>query len=135
MSAANVEIARAAIDAWNRGDVDAMLAKAAPEFEFVPAIATVVEGGIVRGEDAFRSFFENLGETWESFRIEPNEYRDLGDRVLALGRVQAKGRGSGLELDQPWAILLTLREGEYVRIDSFLDHNAAIAAAEDREAA
>ena len=135
MSAGNVELAREAYDAWMRGDFDAMETMVAEDLEFVPAVAAGVEGGSVRGRDEVLRFFENLDETWETFRVEPDEFRAVGGRVLMVGHVRAKGRGSGLELDQPMLSVVWFREGKIARMQSFLDEAAALEAAEHEVAA
>jgi ketosteroid isomerase-like protein len=129
VSANNVELARQGLEAWNRGDVDAMLEMSSSELEFVPAVAAGVEGGSVRGEDEFRRFVTGLTETWESFVLEGEEFRDLGDHVLVVGRVRAKGRGSGVQLDEPISSVIWFRDGKIQRMHSFLDQEAALSAA------
>ena len=43
-------------------------------------------------------------ETWRAFRLLAGEFRDLGDRVLVLGRQEARGRGGGVQVDTPWGV-------------------------------
>jgi ketosteroid isomerase-like protein len=129
MSKPKVQVVSDALDAWNRGDVDAMVEDTSPDFEFVPAIAAGVEGGSVRGPDEFRQFFRDLEETWETFRLEPEEFREIGDQVLGVARLKAKGRGSGVELDQPVFAVTWFRDGKRVRTQTFLEESAAIEAA------
>ena len=69
-------------------------------------------------------------QTWN---LEAEEIRDFGDQVLVLTRVRAKGRGSGLELDQPLAHLFEFRAGLVCRAETFLDRDEAAAAAERRK--
>ena len=106
-----------------------MLKTATPDFEFVPAIAATVEGGSVQGHDEFRRFFADLEETWETFRIEVDELREVGDRIMGIGRLTARGRASELELDQPIYTVLWFRGDRVARMQSFLDREAADAAA------
>ena len=135
MSEADVELARRAYAYWAAGDVDALIENATPDFEFIPAIAASVDGGSVKGPSEFRRFWADLQETWETFRIDLDEFRDFGDRVLGVGRLTAKGRGSELELDQPIYSVVRFREGKVARMQSFLDESAALEAAEGRSAA
>jgi ketosteroid isomerase-like protein len=131
MSKENVQLAREAYDAWfGGGDLNAAEAMTTDDLEFVPAVAAGVEGGSVRGRDEVRAFFENLNEIWETFHVEPGEFREVGDQVLMLGRVTAKGRGSGLELDQPMFSVIWFSDGKIARMQSFLDEGAALATAE-----
>jgi ketosteroid isomerase-like protein len=135
MSETNVELAQRAYAYWAAGDVDAMIENATPDFEFIPAIAAGVEGGSVKGPGEFRRFWADLQETWETFRVDVDEFRDFGDRVLGIGRLTAKGRGSELELDQPIFSVASFRHGKVARMQSFLDESAALEAAEGRAAA
>jgi ketosteroid isomerase-like protein len=130
MSEAKLELARAGIDAWNDRDLDWLRENSTESFEFIPAVAATVEGGSVRGVEGLARFLEEVDESWESFRIEPGEFELIGETVLSRGRVIAKGRGSGLELDQPIGSVLAF-EGEKVsRLQSFLDPDEARKAAE-----
>jgi ketosteroid isomerase-like protein len=134
MSEANVELARRGFERWTARDVEGLIELSTPDFEFVPAIAASVEGGSVKGPDEVRRFFVDLNETWETFRIEAAEFRDLGDRVMTIGRLVAKGRGSEVELDHPIYSVIWIRDGRFARMQSFLDRDSAeTAAAEPAE--
>jgi ketosteroid isomerase-like protein len=106
-----------------------MLAASTSDFEFIPAIASGVEGGVVRGPDEFRRFFADLDETWETFRLEAEDLREVGERVLTRARVLAKGRASGIELDQPIFSVCSFQDGKLSRMHTFLDETAAVEAA------
>ena len=135
MSDARIELAGQGVDAWNRRDLDWLRRNATADFEFVPAVAATVEGGSVRGVDGLGRFLEQMDESWETFRIEPESFRLVGEVVLTHGRVIAKGRGSGLELDQPIASILHFTDEKIVRMQSYLDPEEALAAAQAGEAA
>jgi ketosteroid isomerase-like protein len=130
MSDARIELARAALEAWNSRDLDWMRSNGTADFEFVPAVAATVEGGSVKGQEAMVDFLEEMDESWETFRIEPEEVRRVGEVVLTRGRVIAKGRGSGLELDQPIASVIHFSDEKIARMQSYLDPEEALAAAE-----
>jgi ketosteroid isomerase-like protein len=131
MSDTKLDVARRGYASWTAGDVDGMLELATPDFEFVPAIAASVEGGSVRGHDEFRRFFAALNETWETFRIGIEDFREIGGRVMAAGRLTAKGRGSELELDQPFYSVLWFQGDRIARMQSFLEESAAQTAFEE----
>jgi ketosteroid isomerase-like protein len=130
MSDAKLELARAGLDAWNRRDVDWLRDNATTDFEFVPAVAATVEGGSVKGAEGLAHFFQQMDESWETFRLEPMDFRLVGEVVLGDGRVIAKGRGSGLELDQPISSITHFRDGKLSRLQSYLDPEEALAAAQ-----
>jgi ketosteroid isomerase-like protein len=131
MSDAKLELARASVEAWGQRDAEWFIANSTPDFEFFPAIVTGVEGqgSSVRGADEIRQFFSELDELWETFRIDVEEYREIGEQVVCVTRLHAKGRGSGVEFDQPVAMVLWFRDGKMARAQSFLDRSAATEAA------
>jgi ketosteroid isomerase-like protein len=86
------------------------------------------QGGSVRAE-GIQQFFAQLDEPWETFHIDVDEYREIGEQVVCVTRLRAKGRGSGVELDQLVAMALWFRDGKLARAQSFLDTDAAIDAA------
>jgi ketosteroid isomerase-like protein len=134
MSDANVELARRSFRAWQQRDVEWFIENTTPEFEFVAAVMTTVEGegGTVRGgEQGIRQYFTILDEPWESFVVDESEYREVDDQVVCVGRLRAKGRGSGVELDQPIAMVLWFDGDKLARARSFLDVDEAMAAAKE----
>ena len=110
-----------------------MLATLRPDAEMVPARA-VLEGSAYRGHEGLRQWFEDMADDWDDFRIESYEVRDLtGSRVLVLARFHARGRSSGVKVDQPAAWICRLVEGKVAHIRFFPDEDAARSAAADGE--
>jgi ketosteroid isomerase-like protein len=58
--------------------------------------------------------FADFEDDWEDLRIEIDELHDAGEEVVALCRVRARGRASGVDLDVPIAILWRLRGGKVI---------------------
>ena len=67
--------------------------------------------------------------TWEELRIVGAQFRDLGDRVLVLGRAEGRGRGSGVPVDTSHGFVVELRGQKLSRVRTFLDHAEALRAA------
>ena len=130
-----IELCRKGVEAWNSRDIDWLRDNATVDFEFVPAVAATVEGGSVKGVEGMARFFEEMEESWESFRLEPGQFELVGEVVLFRGRVIAKGRGSGLELDQPIASVMQFEGEKLARMQSYLDPDEALAAAQAAGAA
>jgi len=59
------------------------------------------------------------------------DFREVDEQVVCVGRLRAKGRGSGVELDQPIAMVLWFGDGNIAQARSFLDVDEALAAAEE----
>jgi ketosteroid isomerase-like protein len=129
MSAKNVEIAEQANDALNRRDVDALMECATSDIEFNSAMSGTVAGGSLRGREGIEVLFADIHDTWEEHRMVIEEIRDLGDRVLGLGRLEGWGRGSGVSVDVPLGVISDFRDGKVWRTRSYLDHGEALRAA------
>ena len=56
---------------------------------------------------------------WESWRWEPKEYIDAGERVVAVLHVHARGRQSGVDVERVDGAVCTMREGKCVRLDYY----------------
>jgi ketosteroid isomerase-like protein len=125
----NVEVIQQFLAATNRRDVDAMIALMHEDCEFVP-ITAAMEGVEYRGHAGVRQFMKDLVEHWEFFDTVQEEWRDLGDRVVATGCWHARGRASGVEMDQQPAVWLAyVRDGKIVRWRTYTDVGEGLAAA------
>jgi ketosteroid isomerase-like protein len=129
MSQEDVDSVKKLMDAVNRRDIDAFAAVTTADFEWFPVFAARVEGDVYRGRAGIEAFLAEVDEIWEEFRPLPEEYRDLGDRVLGLGRLKTRGRGSGVPIDEPWGGIYDIRDGKVSRIRTYLGHDEALRAA------
>ena len=134
MSQENVEIVRSIYAAWERGDFTSA-GWAHPEIEYVGADGPAPGGstGLAGMAEAFRDWLS----TWEEWRVEAEEYRELdGERVLVLFHFSARGKTSGLEVGQlgtKGASLFQLRGGQVTRLVQYLDRAKALEAVRLRE--
>jgi ketosteroid isomerase-like protein len=109
----NVDIARHAFEAFGERDLAAVLAVMDEEVEFLPATASLTTGGEpYRGHAGIARYLEDVGRVWKELRVYPSEYRDLGDSVVALGRIHA--RGGGMIIDRPTGWVWRMRNGKIV---------------------
>jgi ketosteroid isomerase-like protein len=112
MSQQNVEIARRTFDAIGNWDIDSLLELYDPEITFLPLTGTRVESGGYVGHDGVRAYFEEVAEIWSELRPRADDTRTTGDHVVVLGGCAVRGRGSGVESDDPMAWVLTIRDGK-----------------------
>lgn len=81
------------------------------------------------GREGMSRYFAESEETWETFNASAEEFRDLGDRVLVLGRMRGRGRASGVEVDTEYAMVVEFRVGRVCRSRGYLDRGEALRAA------
>jgi ketosteroid isomerase-like protein len=128
MSQAYVEIAERGIDAFNRRDVDLVAELTTGDIEWFTATDGAVEGKGFRGHDGVARLFEEYSDIWEEIRVVADEFRDLGDCVVMLGRMDGRGRASGVQVDAPFGDVFDFRDGKISRIRAYLDHGEALRA-------
>jgi ketosteroid isomerase-like protein len=124
MSQENVEIVRRALIA-HRSEFEEVLDPAVrldlSERVFNPAVYEGYEG-IARWQ-------AEVGEVWESYRSESEEFLDGGDVVLVFTHEYGRGKGSGVEVEQRLALLCQLRGGRVSEIRLYRDRERALNAA------
>ncbi len=130
MSQENVEIAREAAAAFNRGDLHAWFEYLTDDIDFRAADGAPDDHGPIKGKDALRAFAQDWLDTFDDFRIEPVELIDAGeDMVLAVNRASGRAKLSGVETDLTYAELSTFRDGKIARSRQYLTRDEALEAA------
>ena len=133
MSQDNVERAKRAADAYNRRDVEALLDELDPEVEWHSALSVLLSGRatVYRGHGGVRAWFRELDEVVDEVHVEYTEIRDLGDRVIAIGRIRTHAREGRKRVvtDSPIAVVSDTKNGKAVRVRTYLDPREALEAA------
>ncbi len=123
MSEENVNIVRQGYEAFNRGDIDAVMGIMDPNIEWQePDVEGLPARGTHLGPEAVaNNVFGSVGENWDDFQVPPEEFLDAGDRVVVLGRFQGRGKATGRTLDAPYAHVWTLHDGKAVHFRNYMD--------------
>src|SRR5262245_40440719 len=133
MSQEIIELARRGVDAFNRRDVDAMLALTDPNVEYYSRIAELEGGEPYRGHDGVRHWFDILMEIAPDYNSEIEEIRAIGDTTLA--RVVQRGLvGEGeVPMEQTYWFLSGWQDGKNIWTRVCLSEAEALEAAGLRE--
>jgi ketosteroid isomerase-like protein len=98
----------------------------------VPAVArhrcSYVKQGTYRGRARLREFLADNAESFEVFDPSYDYIRAVGDDVIALGTLRIRGKGGGVELEVPSALVVTYRDGKVVRFEDVTDRAKALEA-------
>ena len=131
MSQENVETFRRGSVAFNSRDVEALVDMVHPEVEWHPLLPVLLggEATVYRGHEGVREIFRELDEAFVELRSDQSEVRDLGEQVLAIGRLWGRGRESGAETETDVVWLAEFKNGKGIRIREYLRLDEALEAA------
>lgn len=133
MSQENVEIVRRSTDAYNRGDVDGILADWAPDAVLDWSNSRGPDAGIYRGHDEIRAFTEGFLGAFEEARMEIEDLVEVRDGVLVVeNSTFMRGRG-GIEVQARSAWLITIQDGKQSSLTLYQTKREALEAAERSE--
>jgi ketosteroid isomerase-like protein len=116
MSLENIEIVERVLDAWNRADVETVLALADPDVEYVNSPGAV-EPGTRRGHDGLADVVRKQWESFPGSRQEIVRHHDRGEEVLVEARMSWLMPGSESQVDIESLISWTVRRGKIVRCE------------------
>jgi ketosteroid isomerase-like protein len=89
----------------------------------------IPDAEVFRGRDGFNAWIQLFSQAWESASLVAEEYRELGDKVVVVARLKARGKGSGIALERRDGIVCTMRDGRLLRLDYYGSPEEALAAA------
>jgi ketosteroid isomerase-like protein len=118
----SVQIVDALIDAWNRRDLDAALERMHPDCEVWPVEASKS----LHGHDGVAAAFRDWFDAFDEFTIEAEDVIARCERVLVTMRQRARGKGSGLEIEERFYQLFTLRDGKVLRFEEYSEEADAL---------
>jgi ketosteroid isomerase-like protein len=124
MSEENVEVVRALFRALDEDDYAAALQLFDPDVVWRPT------EGTFRGLEGVGASLIEWLEPWDEHHIKAETFVDLGDLVLAEIRLTARGKRSGMEIDQRFFQLYRV-DGDRIRqMDEFVTRSEAVTAAD-----
>jgi len=129
MSQANVELVRAIYDRFRAADTDGALALQHPEIE-IHDRPQAPDPQVYRGHEGVLKALRVSQEAFESLDVVPEEFLEVGERVVVVFRFQGTGRESGVPIDEQLAHVWTIRSGKAVRMEVHSGRDEALKRAE-----
>ena len=106
---------------WNAGDHSFEPEWTSPDVEIHSAVADFT-GTTYRGEEGVRQWVADMNEVFDEWQLEIHDLEEItATRVLGVGTVHLRGRGSGVSVDQPCAWLFDHVDGVLTRFEPFLN--------------
>jgi dihydrofolate reductase/ketosteroid isomerase-like protein len=129
----NVEFLRQGYEALQRGDLETFKALARerldPAFEF----HLVWDGRVLRGYEGTLEWLSDTRDTWQDYSQEVHEIIDLGQDVVVVLHISARGSGSGVPVEQEFAVVWTFEGERAVSARSFSSAAEALESARSAE--
>lgn len=116
-------------EAFNRRELDALLALTDAEVEIEPRLVDM-EGGY-RGHEGVRRWWSDLLGTFPDYTVEVEDVRAIGDTTFARIRGRGHGAGSGTPVAETWWQSIRWRDGTCVWWRNFATEAEALEAARD----
>jgi ketosteroid isomerase-like protein len=134
MSQENVEIVRAAFDAYLRGDIDAVLAFCDEDIVITQAAEVPGVSPQQRGHAGVLEAFSIWPEQWDDFHADIERViAHPGDYVVVATRQRGRGKQSGVEVAMEFTFAFTVRGGKIAEWRIFVGQDQALEAVGLRE--
>ena len=123
----NVEAAKAAYDAFGRGDMASL--KFTEDISWSTSDELPL-GGETHGRDAVLANFSQIPEYWSEFSVTAERFLEDGDTVVVTGTQKGVSKKGG-RFEAPFAHILEYRDGEASSGEFFGDSAKALKALEN----
>jgi uncharacterized protein len=128
MSEQDLETIRGGYDAFNSGNPGGVIERLDAEVVWIEPGGGNSPSGTFNGPDSVgQEVFPAVGEYFEEFRAEPENYDDQGDTIVVTGRFKGKAKG-GAELDAAFEHVYEMKDGKIARLENKVDQDAWTAA-------
>jgi ketosteroid isomerase-like protein len=128
MSQENVEIVRRAVDAWNRGDLNAWLECFDEDIVWNP-LPDAPDLKPIHGRQAVLELMQRWLEPWDRYELETLELVDLGGVIIWTARHLAFQKRTEMALDQTMSAVCAFREDAIAEFHMFPSRDQALQAA------
>jgi ketosteroid isomerase-like protein len=109
----DVAVVEAVFAAFAERDVERVLELIDPEMEFSAVTADLAgRAEPYHGHQGMKEYFRDVAMLWDDLRLNPREFREVGDGILVTGRVTARSPSRIVEGSTGW--VFRVRDGRVV---------------------
>jgi ketosteroid isomerase-like protein len=128
----NAELLLAGYSAWNRDDLDGYLELLHPDVRILTSGMFPDLAAEYSGRERAATFWHQMHEPWEHFRIDVEHIEDEGDWAIASLRFRGRGVDSGVDVDMRFGMAMRVQDGlgiEFLNRRTFDEARTALHAA------
>jgi ketosteroid isomerase-like protein len=96
-----------------------------PDFQWSPSMVAI-KGETFLGRQGIDTYFGRLSDSWETFHVHPDRFRDSAEVWSCSGDWRDSERAAEYRSTHPWGWSSNFRDGLISRIRGFLDHAKAL---------
>jgi uncharacterized protein len=122
----DIDLIRRLYDAFNSGGLDAIYEWLDPEIEWVNPPESIDHQTFHGHEGVAAWYRELLSPQFDSVTFHPEEFVEIGGRIVVRCRGAVRTRGTGHELELPFTHLVTVRGGKVASVRMFSDTSEAM---------
>jgi len=128
MSQENVEIVRAAFEAFGEGDLEAVLSLCDENIEITQPAELPGAARTQHGHAGVLEAFAIWPDLWDDYRVEVVRLSEIGDHVIATTTSRGRGKDSGVPVEMPFTFLFSVRAGKIMQWRLFIREEQALEA-------
>lgn len=123
MSQENVAFVKSIYEAFAAGDVPTVLGALSPTIEWHEAENFLYADGnpYIGPEAVLHGVFMRCVTEWEGFAVKPEAFLDAGDTIVVTGRYGGVNKQTGKPLHAQMAHHWTIRDGQVVHFQQYVD--------------
>lgn len=115
----NVELLKEGYRAFNDSDIESVMAIMSEDIEWTEPEGLPFSGTHRGPETIVENVFTAVMEQFEDLNLEVDRFVADGDTVVVLGTARGRGRETGKDLDNPFAHVYDIEDGQITR---FVQH-------------
>jgi ketosteroid isomerase-like protein len=124
----NVRIVRQVFEAFNSEDIARIVEFTHPDFVAEVSAEISTEPDTYRGHDGIRRYFDSFQEAMYEIRFQAEQFWEVGESVVVALWLTARGRQTGIPVEQRTAGVWTIRDGRVLRIQAYSSASQALEA-------
>ncbi|MGA9767714.1 MAG: nuclear transport factor 2 family protein [Blastocatellia bacterium] len=122
----NRKVVQQAYDNFKSGDIESLVGLMSDDIKWqLPEVENIPFTGRRSGRESVIQFFASVGDNQEALQFEPNEFIEQGDKVVALGHYRWRVLATGREYESDFVHVFTVRDGQIIAFNEYLDTAAA----------
>jgi ketosteroid isomerase-like protein len=128
MSQENVQLVQAAFQAFEDGDMEAVLRLCDENIQITQAAELVGASQTQHGHAGVIEAFAIWPDLWDDYHVEILRMADVGDAVMVTTINRGRGKDSGVPVEMPFSFVFSIRAGRIVEWRLFMREEQALRA-------